>query len=251
MRTTKFIEIFKIKLNSSQLNSNPKKWIGNRLLFGLFGMMLGMLTLLTSYAQETTNQSPKEVTTPADPTPSKNRQVPIEFETVAGLKNISPSTVFAGAYYYSNADDDPAIGPKVGDDNGIKYIQISSIRGNSKSVASTQSYLTRWVKVPDNAPQRIKVSFKTKVSKNDNFDWAPKGPSGTVRRKVTFSVDFLRPDGLEGGGLKLNTSKLTDPLDKWVSHSEVIAVPKNAKYLKIAATTSGGYNLALGDWKIE
>jgi hypothetical protein len=181
----------------------------------------------------------------------EEKKIPIEFEIKDLLKNIDPSAVIPGAYYYGNEDDDPTAAPKVGTDGDINFIEISSIRGNSKSVASTRSILARWVQIPPNAPERIKVTFKTKVSKNNNYDWATPGEAGRINRRVGFNISFLRQDGLEGGGLKLGAKDLTQQLDKWVPHSKIITIPKGAKHMKISASTSGGFNLALGDWRIE
>jgi len=213
-------------------------------------------SLAQTNAPTPTTSTATSPATPAAPAskataPTQPATIPIEFETLNEIKNMDPSAIIPGAYYYSNADDDPVAAPKVGTDGNIKYIEIASIKGDSSSVSSTQSYLTRWVQIPANAPERIKVSFKTKVTKNERFDWAAPGQSGVIRRKIGVSIDFIRPDGLEGGGMKLGSKALTKTLDKWANHSKVINIPKGAKHMKISLVTSGGYNLSLGDWTIE
>jgi hypothetical protein len=179
------------------------------------------------------------------------KEVGLEFETSYGIRRMNVNTIIPGPYYYSNASDDPSLIPKTGEVDGVKFIEISSIKGNSRTTSSTQAYLNRWVEIPKPAPPFINVSFKTKVSKNDDYDWAMPGEQGVVKRKLNANVVFMREDGLRGGGFRLTSRPLTKELDTWLSHSYTIPIPKEAKYLQLFLLTSGGFDLAIGNWKIS
>jgi hypothetical protein len=182
---------------------------------------------------------------------AQGKKIPIEFETLSTINNISPADVAPSTFYYSNADDNPAELPTIGENQGVKFIETKSIRGDSKGVKSTVSSLNRWVKIPPNPPEKIKISFKTRVEKNSYYDWTMPSQTGMVRRTLRLKINFLREDGLKGGGINLSTDQLRETLNQWQSHEEILKIPKGAKYIHINLETSAGYNLALGDWRIE
>jgi len=220
----------------------PKR--GDYLRLSIFVLLVVLLLQNMGAAQKI--EAPQQKTNT-----NTTKKVGIEFETTQALRATNTETITAGPFYYSNESDDPGIFPKTGDDNGVSFVEISSIKGDSKSPTSTQSYLNRWIQIPQPAPQAIELNFKTKVTKNENYDWAIPGKDGKIKRKVNVRVLFIRSDNVRGGGFELRTKELTQKLNEWTNHSQKVIIPENAKYLQLFLLTSSGYNIAIGDWKLK
>jgi hypothetical protein len=238
----RFITKLKLKQNSS-----------NRVLKLSCLVLLTLSQLNPIHAQEGVSEAKNETeeTGKGEVATGKNTQgTPVVFETQEGISKMRPSGIISGTFYYSNANNDPAVIPSVGEEDGIKYIRISSIGGNPSKMSETVSKLDRWVRIPEKRPSAIAIEFKTKVTKNDDFEWLTATGSKQPERRIGFIVNFLRDDGVHGGGTRISPKEF-NTIDQWQTHSYTIPIPANTKYLHIGMETSGGYSLWLGDWKIK
>jgi hypothetical protein len=172
------------------------------------------------------------------------------FDTTQSIEGMEPGAIVSKTFYYSNANDDPAATPTVGEENGVKYIKISALGGNPGKMADTEAKLNRWVKIPENAPSTIHVSFKTKITKNEDFDWLTAKGAREPQRRNKIIINFMRDDGISGGNVKIDSKNLST-LDNWVEHKYAVKIPEKAQYLHLGLETSGAYSLWLGDWTIE
>lgn len=175
---------------------------------------------------------------------------PVVFETMKSIKTMEPGAIVSKTFYYSNANDDPASTPTTGEDDGIKYIKISATEGNPSKMSDTVYKLDRWVKIPENAPRTINIEFKSKITKNKEFEWLTTPGSKEPEKRNKVVIDFMKENGESGGGKKIESNKLKT-IDEWVTHNYNITIPTEAKYLHIGLETSGSYSLWLGDWTIK
>ena len=183
--------------------------------------------------------------------PAKPKGAPLQFETKAQLKNITPNEIVSGAFYYSNANDDPSAIPVIAEENGIKYIEVRSVGTDPAKIKTTETSIDRWVKIPAERPSAIRVKFKTKVTKSPEFDWATSFSTRKIARRLALNVDFLREDGLKGGGIEVSGAQLSKSIDEWKDHEYTISIPKDAKFLHLNVTVSGGFTMNLGNWTID
>lgn len=180
----------------------------------------------------------------------ENSGTPVVFDTLKAIENMEPGSIVSKTFYYSNANDDPASTPEVGQENGINYIKISALGGNPSKMSETISKIDRWVKVPEGAPKQIIVTFKTKVTKNEGFDSITTPGSKAPERRNSVVIDFLNKSGQTTGKVRIASKKLTT-LDTWVDHSYTVDIPTGGEYLHLGLETSGGYSLWLGNWQIK
>jgi hypothetical protein len=160
---------------------------------------------------------------------------------VGALKDIGN-----GTFYYLNNDGNPEFAPKVSDVDGVKAIELVPSTDAPSKPGEAQLFLTRIVKIPDNAPATILATFKTRLTAGKlDTSWLPR----TAQIKDAYmKISFMKEDGFEGGG---KTIALGEPNGKWVDHSETINIPKTARYMRITLGTDAGKTLSLGNWKIE
>jgi hypothetical protein len=219
---------------------------------------------------------------------SAEKQVPIEFETIRWVSDISNGTeiINPGPFFFSNQDDDPVMWPIIGTNRQTPFIEIQSIKGNTNKAASSQSYLNRWVEIPQPPPNQIKISFKTKVSKNpyhgiykekdydkpivlEDSEKTPKPVTNNsvsnplnnqdqnkeeVESPFETSISFWEPKNVKTRALELKENDLVNenqPIGSWVEHTKTLTIPELAKFIHFSFTTSKGYNLAIKDWKLK
>jgi hypothetical protein len=199
----------------------------------------------------TTNANAGATNAAADKAKPAQRNSPLRFEPKETFYALTPKTIQPGTFYYSNAQSDGTAVPVVGEEDGLRFVTISSLDKGMNKIEASGATLKRWVKIPANAPKEITVSFKTKTTRNPDYDWGTISPGGGATRRASVAVVFLRGDGLRGGGITLTGSSLTKTLDTWREHTYTIPVPKGAELLELSIRVAGGYSVSLGGWSIK
>lgn len=196
------------------------------------------------------NQSEEQSQNQPQDESQNQKGTPVVFDTMQSIESMEPGSIVSKTFYYSNANDDPASTPTVGNEGDIKYIKISATGGNPSKMKDTVYKLDRWVKIPENAPKTITVEFKTKITKNKDFEWMTTTGSKEPNKRNKVIVDFMKEDGTSGAGKRVGPKELKT-IDQWVDHSFELNIPSEAKYLHLGLETSGGYSLWMGNWTIK
>jgi WD40 repeat protein len=137
-------------------------------------------------------------------------------------------------------------GPKLGKEDGVEFVEVLPTNDNPNGVTESGAGFVKITKLPQPAPDKIKVSFQTRLTKIPvDLSWETKGMLPEVPR---IRVCFAKDPNYDGGGIFVD---LSGDDGKWVKHEETIEVPKGAQYLKLYVETFAGYKLAVGNWKVE
>lgn len=193
---------------------------------------------------------------------AQTQEVSVEFETLHWLKDINQGneTITPGPFFFSNQNDDPHAWPIIeinevnqhnnkSTDNQKNFIEIQSLKGITNKPASSQTFLNRWVEIPQPPPNKIEISFKTRVTNNnDQKVTSPSSPA------VSGFIGLVGNKNSKATVLTIKEEDLIsekDPVGSWVQHSKLLTIPKLAKFIHFSFMTSQGFNLALSDWRLK
>jgi hypothetical protein len=179
----------------------------------------------------------------AQDTPKKSTNT-LEFLSQKDKKERLIANYNSTSFYYGNAKDEASEEPHVAAENNIKFLEIKGLKQIPLTKWNdTQSTLIRYIKIPDNAPEFITVSFFHRYKKEEvDKSWI----ANTNTTNGNMTIRFGK-DGILGGGYIVALKKNAE----WQKETHKLRIPSNAKYLIIELKAYIGEAIGFGNWTIE